>query len=277
MTANIHYIKEGNGPAVLCLHSSTSSSKQWSHLIKALAGDFTVYAPDLYGYGKSPEWTENRALELDDEIELMQPLLDEIAGPFHLVGHSYGGATAFHLAMKLPRRIRSLVIYEPVLFNLLFQTRDLDPASEIWVLQDDIHWLLVDKRYDDAARRFIDYWSGEGFWDKLPEWQQEAIKKRMSKVRADFDATLGNLTPLHAYRKHKVPTLFLYGLQSPNSTQRITDWIGRELPHAEIRGILPMGHMGPVTHMVQISNVIEKFIRNQPTGIPSHHIRRIGE
>ncbi len=269
-----HVRKSGRGPFVLCLHSSTSSSKQWDLLAGKLADTFTVVAPDLYGYGKSPRWEQNRALELDDELALLQPLLDEIPGPFHLIGHSYGAAVAFKLALRYPERIRSLVAYEPVLFDILFEMRHMDTATEIWMVQDDIHWLLVDRRYHEAARRFIDYWSGEGLWDRLPEWQQQAIEKRMEKVRADFDATLGNLTPLAEYARLHAPILFLYGLQSPESTRQIATYLAEKLPNAEVRGLLPLGHMGPVTHAEGIAGMISRFIRNLPTGVQGHQIKR---
>lgn len=266
--------RSGEGPYVLCLHSSTASSKQWDRLAELLAQDFTVVAPDLYGYGKSPAWTADRPLELDDEVELLRPVLDSIPGPFHLIGHSYGAAVAFKLALAHPERVRCLIAYEPVLFNLLFSVEDLGPAEEIWMVQDDVHWLLADNRYADAARRFIDYWSGEGVWDVLPDWQQQAIEKRMTKVRSDFDAVLGNLTPLTEYAALRVPTLFLYGLQSPRSTRTIAEWLGGQLPNVEVRGLLPLGHMGPVTHSRHICELINRFIRNQPTGIRSHQLGR---
>jgi pimeloyl-ACP methyl ester carboxylesterase len=243
-------------------------------LTDQLAGDYTVIAPDLYGYGTSPEWTDEEALELEDEIELLQPVLDEIPGPFHLIGHSYGAAVAFKLALAMPARIRSLVVYEPVLFNLLFHSENLDAATEIWMVSDDVHWLLVDDRYADAARRFIDYWSGEGVWDSLPEWQREAIERRMKKVTADFDATLGNPTPLEAYRELDIPLLFLYGLQSPRSTQQIAEWMAQELPNVEVRGLLPLGHMGPVSHADGVNRMISSFLKGQPTGVLPHQIRR---
>jgi pimeloyl-ACP methyl ester carboxylesterase len=269
-----YFHKSGTGPYVLCLHSSTGSSKQWKALIEKLSGEYTVIAPDLYGYGKSPEWNKNRALELEDEIDLLKPVLDIIHGPFHLVGHSYGAAVAFKLALTHPQRIRSLTAYEPVLFNLLFEMKEEKTSTEIWMVSDDVYWLSVDKRYADAGRRFIDYWTGEGSWDKLPKWMQESIEKRMEKVSSDFDATLGNPTPLSAYKKLNVPTLLLYGLQSPQSTQRIAEWIGSELPNAEIRGLLSLGHMGPVTHAENIANIIMKFIKNQPLGIQPHQIKK---
>jgi len=270
-----YYHESGSGPYILCLHSSTGSSKQWKALIDCFSGEYTIIAPDLYGYGKSPDWDKKQALELEDEIELIKPVLDSIPGPFHLVGHSYGAAVAFKLALMYPQRIRSLTAYEPVLFNLLFEMKEEKSSEEIWMVSDDIYWLSVDKRYTDAARRFIDYWAGEGSWDKMPGWMQEAIEKRMGKVSSDFDATLGNLTPLSAYRDLKVPTLYMYGLQSPQSTQRIAEWMSQELPNIEIRGLLPLGHMGPVTHAENIAKIIMKFIKNQPMGIQPHQIKRV--
>jgi pimeloyl-ACP methyl ester carboxylesterase len=233
-----------------------------------------VVAPDLYGYGKSPEWTEARIMELEDEIELLRPVLDRIPGPFHLVGHSYGAALAFKLALTMPARVRSLIAYEPVLFNLLFRSDNLDAATEVWMVSDDVHWLLVDNRLATAAERFIDYWSGEGTWQTLPDWQKAAIQKRMKKVRADFDAVLSNPTPLEEYGRLDVPTLFLYGLQSPQSTRKIAEWMVGQLPKVEVRGLLPVGHMGPVTHAEGINKMIASFLRQQPSGILSHQVTR---
>lgn len=269
-----YFRKSGRGPYVLCLHSSTGSSKQWGKLTEKLADNFTVVAPDLYGYGKSPDWDDNKVLTLEDELEFLKPVIESIPGPFHLVGHSYGAAVAFKMALKYPNRLRSLTAYEPVLFNLLFEVKSESACEEIWMVQDDVYWLLVDKRLSDAAERFIDYWTGEGNWGKLPEWQQEAVKKRIEKVRHDFDATLANPTPLEDYSKLKLPTLFLYGLESPESTIKIAEWLGGKLPNAEIRGILHMGHMGPVTHAEEIGSLIAKFIGNLPPGIPPHLLKK---
>jgi pimeloyl-ACP methyl ester carboxylesterase len=267
--------KAGAGPAVVCLHSSTGSSKQWTLLTQRLAERYQVLAPDLYGYGQSPAWPVGRVLSLDDEVALLGPMLESISGPFHLVGHSYGAAVAFKLALTFPSRVRSVAVYEPVLFNLLFTTRETQPAAqEVWAVRDDIRRLVHSGQIERAALRFIDYWSGPGVWDQLPAWQREAIAKRMEKVVSDFDATIGNPTPLDAYRDLDIPTLFLYGLQSPASTQEIAQWLGGNLPRAEVRGLLGLGHMGPVTHAEQVTEMIIRFIDNQPRGILVHQLRR---
>ncbi|HPC11709.1 MAG TPA: alpha/beta fold hydrolase, partial [candidate division Zixibacteria bacterium] len=120
-----HRLVHGEGATILCLHASTSSSKQWQPLAERMAARYRVVAADLYGYGQSPEWHGERPLTLDDEISL---IADEIAAadePVHLVGHSYGGAVAARVAVAYPDRVASLTLYEPVMFGLL---RD-DPNS----------------------------------------------------------------------------------------------------------------------------------------------------
>jgi pimeloyl-ACP methyl ester carboxylesterase len=167
------------------------------------------------------------------------------------------------------------VAYEPVLFNLLFHGEPDSPSvREICAVQEDVRRLVAVGKPAEAGRRFVDYWSGEGVWNKLPDWQREAVAKRMTKVVSDFDATMDNPTTLEEYRSLDIPTLFMYGAQSPESTRRIAEWLGAALPRAEVRGLLPLGHMGPVTHAEQVQRIIEGFIRKQPQGILTHQLRR---
>jgi pimeloyl-ACP methyl ester carboxylesterase len=267
--------KAGHGPAILCLHSSTSSSKQWTALTELLSHSNEIVAPDLYGYGDSPAWDFSRSLSLSDELELLRPTLDSICGPFHLIGHSYGAAVALTLAHDNPTRIRSLTLYEPVLFNLLFEGSDAsDTVAEVRTVRDDVIRFVNRGALHNAGRRFVDYWSGDGVWDKFEDWQRDSVAKRMPKVVADFDAVCGHTTPLTSYRELDIPTLLLYGIESPESTRRIVDVLSHTLPKAEVRGFLGMGHMGPITHAEKIAQLIGKFLEAQPRGILVHQLRR---
>ena len=91
----------GSGPTVVCLHSNASSSAQWRGLMDLLAPRFTVLAPDSYGSGKTPEWPSDRVISLDDEVQLIEPLIAQASGSVVLVGHSYGASVAL-LAAPLP-------------------------------------------------------------------------------------------------------------------------------------------------------------------------------
>ena len=150
---------------VVPLHSSGSSSRQWSALIERLSPSYDMRAVDLHGHGAQPAWPGRQPLALADEVTLVEPILRE-AGPVHLVGHSYGGVVALKVAELHPRSVRSLVAYEPVLFRWLYDT---DPASDaacaVIEVAAAIRKALHARSYSGAARPFVDYWSGTGAWD----------------------------------------------------------------------------------------------------------------
>jgi pimeloyl-ACP methyl ester carboxylesterase len=257
------------------LHSSTSSSKQWTKLTDLLSHRYQVIAPDLYGYGDSPQWDFGQSFSLGDELELLGPIVDSICGPFHLIGHSYGAAVALTLAQTNPALIRSLTLYEPVLFNLLFEDdRQSEVVNGVTDVRADVTRFVERGDLHEAGRRFVDYWSGVGVWGKFETWQQDSVAKRMPKVVADFDAVIGHTTPLSAYRELDIPTLLLYGVESPESTRKIVDVLSHTLPKSEVRGFLGLGHMGPITHADIIAQLIGKFIEAQPTGILVHQLKR---
>lgn len=243
--------------------------------MEQLSHTYQVIAPDLYGYGESPDWSLDQVLSLGDELELLKPVIDGIAGPFHLIGHSYGAAVALILANECPTRIRSLVLYEPVLFSLLFAANSHSQAAvEVGAVREDVRNLVERGMLQQAGRRFVNYWSGEGVWEGFQDWQRESVAKRMKKVVADFDAVVGHTTPLDAYRELDIPTLLLYGTESPESTRKIAEELWNTMPKAEVRGMMGLGHMGPVTHPEQVARVIGKFLDLQPKGILVHQLRR---
>jgi len=56
---------------------------------------------------------------MEHEKTIIAALMDAVAKPVHLVGHSYGGAIMARVAADAPARVRSLTLIEPTLFHLL--------------------------------------------------------------------------------------------------------------------------------------------------------------
>jgi len=160
----------GTGPGVVCLHANASTSAQWRGLIDLLAPTCRVLAPDLYGAGKSPEWSSDRHISLHDEAAFIEPVLARAGTPLALVGHSYGAAVALIAALAAPTRLRALVLYEPPLFSLLdAETPPPNEADEIRRVVREASGAVEAGDLDAAARRFIDYWMGDGSWEQMPE------------------------------------------------------------------------------------------------------------
>jgi len=86
----------------------------------------------------------------------------------HLVGHSYGGNLALLAALAGRVPVRSLVLFEPTLVQLLRQTGDHEPYAEIERFVGDYRRAHAagDKW---AARNVIDLWGGAGSFEAMPE------------------------------------------------------------------------------------------------------------
>ena len=251
----------GAGPGVVCLHCSASTSGQWRPLMDALADRFHVIAPDLYGCGRTPPWPEARPMWLDDQVELLAPVFERAGKRFHLVGHSYGGAVALKAALRYGARVRSLVLYEPVPFAVLLRAAPDSPAArEIVSLRDDALELMEKGDFEGAARRFIDYWMGEGAWAATPEGRRPVIAASMRGVKPEWHSAFHEPTPLEALRAIEAPTLLLTGTGSTAAARGVARLVASVLPQVEVQALAGAGHMAPVTEPQRINPLIERFV-----------------
>jgi pimeloyl-ACP methyl ester carboxylesterase len=245
----------GRGESVLCLHSSTGSSKQWMALMERLAPVCRVIAPDLAGQGRNT-WPGGSGDALEEDVRLAE----EVAGetPVHLVGHSYGGAVALRYALRHPQRVRSLVVYEPALWHLV-AARD-GAAHEVFDVGLRIARLFEGGRTIEAARLFVDYWNGEGTWECVGSFQQERIASQMKQVVAHFTALFADPTSLAAYAALDMPALLMCGRTSPPPGPRVIELLAHAMPGATVRRFEGLGHMGPVTSAGEVNEAISRFI-----------------
>src|SRR5260221_7138469 len=114
---------------VVALHCSGAGASQWRRLGAELGGDYELVAPEHYGCENIGAWTGEHAFTLADEAARTIALIDSCDRKVHLVGHSYGGGLALHIALKRPNRIASLALYEPSAFYLLNLTETGEHAA----------------------------------------------------------------------------------------------------------------------------------------------------
>jgi pimeloyl-ACP methyl ester carboxylesterase len=175
--------------------------------------------------------------------------------PIHVAGHSYGGLVALLLAARKVRPIASLALYEPVAMRLL-DARERAPFEQ---LGDGAARLVYEGAERDAARLFVDFWSGEGSFERLPLERQQALGQRVAKIPLDFAAAGGWPLDPATVRGVNVPTLLMVGNRGLAIVQRVVDRLAHLLPDVRVTRF-DAGHMGPVTHPDRVNPRIEAFV-----------------
>jgi pimeloyl-ACP methyl ester carboxylesterase len=229
--------------------------------MERLAPRFRSLAVDLYGYGQSPPWPDERPLSLADEVALIEPVFAAAGDRFHLIGHSYGGAVALKAALLHPARLRSLVVFEPVLFAVLMAEDSRQPAArEIAAVRDDTVAAIDRGELETAGARFVDYWMGTGAWAAMPLPRRQAVPGTMRKVKAEWRAAFADPTPLSAFAALGVPTLCIVGTNSPAASRGVARLLAKTLPAVTTVEIDGVGHMAPVTHPDRVNAVIASYL-----------------
>jgi pimeloyl-ACP methyl ester carboxylesterase len=106
---DVLYYTAGHGEPLVVIHGGGCDARTWLDNIAVLADKYTVYAPDLPGYGGSqPMEGHYYVPELAQFIEDFTRQLG--LEKFYLVGHSLGGGIALNFALLFPEKIRKLVL-----------------------------------------------------------------------------------------------------------------------------------------------------------------------
>jgi len=139
--ARINLPTGGHGPPLLLLHGYPQTHLMWRKLAPRLAAEFTVFVPDLRGYGdssKPPAGPDNagyakRALS-QDQVETMAALgFDR----FFVAGHDRGARVAHRLALDHAERIERLALLDIVPTLYRFETIDQKAAT------GSFHWFFL--------------------------------------------------------------------------------------------------------------------------------------
>lgn len=255
---------DGNAPTAMLLHSGAASSQQWRRLIQSLTPRYRVLAPDLIGHGNTP--LPQTAPTVEHELALLAALADRVGGPFHLIGHSYGGAVALKLACAMPERVASLAMYEPVAFHLLRAAGESEGWAEISAIARR-HVALVDRGdLAGAAMLFIDYWAGKGALLAMPEEMRHYVVARMSKIAADWRLLLAAPAGPVDYAPLRMPVLLMSGAASPLAARSTAAILRDLLPAVEWHLLPGMPHMAPVIQADRVNPLFIDFLERQAAG-----------
>lgn len=116
MLNKIEYGTRTEMPGLLIAHGLYGSARNWGVISKRLSDSRQVVAADMRNHGSSP-WFETHSYP--DMAEDLAALLEELEGPFDVLGHSMGGKAAMVLALTRPDLVNRLIVADiaPVTYS----------------------------------------------------------------------------------------------------------------------------------------------------------------
>ena len=109
----VNYIDEGTGDVILLLHGWGSNITLFDGIVKTLSPNHRVIAPDMPGFGKTPE--PQTAWCVDDYVDFVMKFIDSLQlKEFSVLVHSFGGRVLFKMNARenLPYTIRKTVLID---------------------------------------------------------------------------------------------------------------------------------------------------------------------
>ena len=176
------------GLRVLALHGWARTHRDFDAVV-APAGQapLPAIALDLPGFGASPPPPE--AWGAEAYADALGPVLAEMASPVVVLGHSFGGRVALHLAVQRPDAVRALVLTAVPLLHPLGRRGRVAPAYR---MVRRLHRMkVVSDRALEAARQrhgSDDYKAAQGIMRQV----------HVRSVNETYGAQLDSVTcPVH--------------------------------------------------------------------------------
>lgn len=109
--ARMHYVDEGAGQAILCLHGEPSWSYLYRKMVPPLSAVGRVLTPDLIGFGKSDKYALTSDYSLQMHLDSLAHFVEQLdLHDITLVVQDWGGLLGLPLAAQMPERVARLVI-----------------------------------------------------------------------------------------------------------------------------------------------------------------------
>ena len=107
----IHYVTLGEGSLIVMMHGFPDYWYTWRNQMTELSRQYKVAAVDLRGYNKSdkPKGVENYTMShlIGDVVSVIK---DAGYSKAIIIGHDWGGAIAWQVAMNVPQVVEKLIV-----------------------------------------------------------------------------------------------------------------------------------------------------------------------
>jgi pimeloyl-ACP methyl ester carboxylesterase len=265
----------GEGPLIVCVHGLEGSAFNWAIVAPKLAETHRVIAPDLSGFGFTPQLDGGSGVGRN--ADLVKDVIDYFGGNAMLIGNSMGGLISILTSQQYPDRVNSLVLIDPAAPVFSWASINLHAAARLSVPL--IPWLgskLIDAFRDQItvdegvveALTFVtahpEALAGE-VWEHATEiaalrrtqpWATSALVEGMNSI-APYVLTKGRFSDLiHSVTQ---PTLVIHGAEDRLVHVAAARWIGRQRPDWTVAILQGVGHVPMLEAPAKVLEVFDTW------------------
>jgi pimeloyl-ACP methyl ester carboxylesterase len=249
---SIAYQRQGSGPSLVLVYGTSSVAARWRMVLPRLTEHFSVYAMERRGHGESGDTPPYAVAR---EAEDIATLVESIAGPVDLLGHSHGGLCSLEAAL-LCRNLRRLILYEPPVRPAGAGGWPTDVLQRLQALADA-------GRLEDLLVDFLGSIGGRsehqvGWMKSQPDWGQRVQaagvipRELLAHNQYVFDPT--------RFRGLTALALLMVGGASSDGVQRSTEWLHEALFNSRVVVLPKQGHVAMETAPEMFADEVIRFL-----------------
>lgn len=248
--SGFEYIEKGSGTPVVFVHGSINDYRIWEKQIEPFAKQYCVitysrryhYPNSWQGDGSDYSIT----LHAQDLTAFIKTLN---LGQVNLIGNSYGAFTSLMTAIKNPGLVKTLVLNEPPVLPLLVSNPD-NPLQLLSLFIRDFstakHFMkfglkhmkpamkaLKNNQLEEGVRLFVSGVLGEGGYEKLSDEVKSTFMDNAAALKVELLGPGFPPFPKEEASRLTIPTLFVYGENSPKFLHSISDLLLKLLSNSE--------------------------------------------
>ena len=242
----IHYIEDGQGPAVLFLHGWGSNAHAFDQVCGLVSDRYRMIRMDFPGFGESGELTE--PWNVDDYVNITIKFIRQLGlDSVNLIGHSFGGRVIIKMhTRELPFRIERIMLVDSA---GIIPPKNLKKEARIKVFKAGKKVLSlkpVEKMFPDALENFRGKFGSA-------DYKNASGPLRDTMVRVINEDLTGYLKEI------KAPTLLIWGDQDDATPLRDAEIMKREIPDAGLFVIKGAGHFSFLKDPYVVAEAMKNF------------------
>lgn len=242
----LHLLEYGDAGSrdLLLLPGITSPAPSWEFVAESLSKHFHVYTLDIRGRGLSDAAAGYSSADYAEEVAgviealgLHEPLI---------LGHSMGARIAVAFAALKPEAACPMVVVDPPLTG---------PDSEPYSISEETFVTSIKQSLAGAT--------ADDMRPFFPSWDEEHLELRAEWLpTCDIEAVAQTHRYFHSedffdfWPKVAVPTVFIYGAESPAVTDEGAEEVRQRRPDIEQIRVPAAGHMIPFDNFEGFMEVV---------------------